>query len=140
MDGAEAMIPLKREVEAVAALLEAGAEDSTALAKLVIAEVERVRAERTTHMVVMRMGQGVATTYYGYGPYSTKAQGVKAFEKNPAAGLATAYAVVPTTSAEGLELLIASVDAKPELKGDWKLVKEDAERFAKQPPRRSRTW
>ena len=61
-----------------------------------------------------------------------------------ATGLATAFAVVPTTSAEGLEALIATVDAKPELKGDWKLVKEDAARFvaerlAKQ-PRRSRTW
>ena len=133
------MLPLKRETTAIAELLAAGDETPEALANAVIKKLDEVRGERTTHYVLLRMGHGQATTFYGFGPYSTKNQALKSIEKNPTAQLATAMAVVPTTSSEGLDQLIASVDSKPEVKGDWLVVKQDAEAF-KNKPKRSRKW
>lgn len=123
------MTPLKREVDAVAALLLAGDESPDSLAKSVIKTLDELRAERTTWGTVYRLGHGKTTTYVGTHMFSTKNQAIKSVEKDPRAGMATAIAVVPFTSAEGLEQLIVDVDAKPESKGDWLLVQQDREAF-----------
>ena len=116
---------LKKEREALASLLIQGADTPEALAELVAAELDRVRGERTTFSVTFRTGQTTAR-FYTFGPYSTEAQAIKAWEKHPCRGLATGFAIAPTTSAEGVEQVVAKVDAPPEPKGDFAEVAKDA--------------
>ena len=117
------MQPLKKEVEAVAAALEQPHESAAHAAKAAIAALDKARTERVTYFAVLRFGKlGV---FSGFGPYSTQAQATKAIEKHPAAGMATAYAVVPTLTDEGLDALIARVDAPVRTHGDWTEVEKD---------------
>ena len=117
------MKPLKRETDAVAALLKQGAPSPEELANLVMAKVDELRAERTTHTGVMRMGPGF---YVAVGPFSTANQAKKALEKHPARSLATGFAIAATLTEGGLEQRIAQVDAPAAPKGDWPDVYADA--------------
>ncbi len=115
---------LKKEREALASLLIAGADTPEALAELVAAELDRVRGERTTHSITFRTGTSTPL-FFSFGPYSTQAQALKAWEKHPCRGLATGWAVASTTSAEGVEQLVADIDTPPEPKGDFAEVAKD---------------
>ena len=121
------MRPLKKETDAIAALLKQGADTPESLANAVIEELDRVRGERTTFLVVMRLGVGKTATHYGYGPYSTRNQAIKSIEEHPVASTATGIAVVPVTSAEGLEQIIERVDEPAAARGDFAEVRKDAE-------------
>lgn len=118
---------LKREREALAALLEQGAENPEKLAVLVAAELDKLRGERTTYVSIVRVGTPPNVVFVGMGPFATKGQAGKAIEKSPYEG--TAYATVPTRSPEGYEQLLAELDEKPASKGDFALVQEDVQRF-----------
>lgn len=122
------MQPLKREVEAVAQLLVAGAESPEDLAKQVIVALDNARAERVTYGVVLRFGK-TSPFFQGFGMFSTKNQALKALEKHPAVGQASGMAVVPFLNDVGMEQLFASVDAKPEARGDFIQVQKDAADF-----------
>lgn len=91
-----------------------------------IEAVDRIRGERTYHMVVLRHGHGQATMYTGFGPYSTKSQAEKALEKLGTTMGYTAYAVVPTVNEHWITNLLDRLDAEPESKGDFAVVAEDA--------------
>lgn len=123
------MTALKKEVDAVAALLQEGADTPADLAKLVIKRLDEVRAERVTHFLVMKFGSKQSCFYTGFGPFSTANQAVKTFEKHPAAGMATGYAVVPTVNHLGFEELLARVDAPAESRGNWPEVEKDRAAF-----------
>ena len=99
------MKPLKRETDALAALLVAGAESPEQLANAVIAELDRLRGER-------QFWYGAYITYGVpgvVGPFSTKGQAERAVKK-----LATdkAWTVTGHTD-EGVAHLMAKVDAPP---------------------------
>ena len=120
------MKPLKKEVDAVAALLVAGDETPEKLATRVIEALDQARTERVTYFSVFRFGDNGNVFFQGVGPFSTRNQAVKAVEKHPAAGMARGYAVVPTLTDEGLDALIASVDETPKARSDWAEVEQDA--------------
>lgn len=124
------MQPLKREVEAVAQLLVAGAESPEDLAKRVIVALDNARAERVTYGVVLRFGK-TSPFFQGFGMFSTKNQALKALEKHPAVGQASGMAVVPFLNDIGTEKLFASVDERPETRGDFVRVAADAAAFAR---------
>ena len=123
------MRPLKKEIDAVAALLKQGADTPEQLAADVITTLDRARAERTTYSLVLRFGSPGNVFFQSFGPYSTINQAEKAFEKHPAAHMATGRAVVPCVNDIGLDELIARVDTPAVPKGDWGRVKADAAAF-----------
>lgn len=94
-----------------------------------IKAVDAARGARTLYNVVLRFGQGTSTFYSAFGPYATKGQAEKAVEKLGSVFGFTAFAVVPTRNAEGLEQMLAELDAKPEVKGDFAIAKEDGRLF-----------
>lgn len=120
------MNPLKKEVEAVAAALDQPHDSAEAAAKAAIKALDEARTERVTYFAVLRLGPSWFT---GFGPYSTKNQAVKAIEKHPAAGMAKGYAVVPTLTEQGLDALIARVDAPVRDHGQWVEVQKDKQAF-----------
>ena len=91
-----------------------------------IKAVDAARGERTTHIVVLRHGRGTSTFYTGFGPYATKAQAEKAYVELAKTMAPTACAVVPVRNAAGFASLLESLDAEPEGRGQWAIVKEDA--------------
>ncbi|HET6917260.1 MAG TPA: hypothetical protein VFH56_14295 [Acidimicrobiales bacterium] len=125
------MKPLKAEITAIAKLLTEGAETPEALASAVIEELDKVRAQRVTYAAILRFGSKGNCFFTGFAPYSTTNQAKKAIEKHPAAGMATAYAVVPVVNDIGLDELIARVDAPPKARGDFVAVAADAAAFAR---------
>lgn len=122
---------LKKEREALAALLEQGAETPDELAKIVAGKLDEMRASRTTYTVLLRFGIGIHQYHVAFGPYSTRTQAQVAFEKHLQHTQPSAWAFVPTRSAEGAEAMIAEVDAKPESKGDWAIVKQDGVAYSR---------
>ena len=122
---------LKKEREALAALLEQGAETPDELAKIVAGKLDEMRASRTTYTVVLRFGIGIHQHHMCFGPYSTRAQAEKAFDKHLVHTQPSAWAFVPTRTAEGIEEMIAEADKTPELKGDWAIVKADGRAYRK---------
>lgn len=112
---------LKREREALAELLECGAESSEALAELAAAKIDTLRAERGfQYGVLMVAGIGKVV-----GPFSTGHQAAKAIEKH---GAERAWVVGGHTS-EGLDLHMVKVDEPAPTKGDFAVVHEDSLAF-----------
>jgi hypothetical protein len=100
------MRPRKKELEALSALLEGGAETPEQLAELFIKEWERLLAERSHVYACMIVGGFPLSV----GPFSTKNQAQKAIEK---LGADKAWIVTGWTP-EGWERHLSEVDAKPE--------------------------
>lgn len=121
------LTPLKKEVDAISALLVEGDETPEALAKRVIKALDEARSTRVTYSLVLRFGGNGSVFFQSFGPYATPKQAQKAYEKHPAAGMATAMAVVPCVNDQGLGELIAKVDAPVQSRGDFREVKLDAE-------------
>ena len=120
---------LKKEREALAELLEQGAETPDELAKIVAAKLDELRAARTTYTVVLRFGIGVHQFHVAYGPYQTRNKAQVAFEKYLRQMEPSAWAFVPTRTAEAGAQLLAEVDERPDIKGDWAIVKADGRAF-----------
>lgn len=123
------MQALKSEVVAVQAAIEQPHETAADAAKAAIAALDQARTERVTHFAVLRFGHGNRAFFQGLGPYSTRNQAVKAIEKYPATNMSTGCAVVPTLTDEGLDALLAKIDAPPAYRGQWVEVYKDAEAF-----------
>lgn len=100
----------KREVEEVAALLEAGAASPEDLAKLVIKRITELREERKCYVLVMELTPGV---YSGYGPFATISAAVDSTVKNPMAYIAKRAAVVPLAGHKPAVVSMEEVAAKP---------------------------
>ncbi|MGZ6788369.1 MAG: hypothetical protein ACXVGN_00205 [Mycobacteriaceae bacterium] len=139
------MEPLKAEIEALQAVMftpveqfvtdkeraERGDEAAEKLAHKrmfasAIKAVDEARGARTLYNVILRHGRGTSTFYTGFGPYPTTGQAEKAVEKLGHVFEYTAYAVVPTRNAEGLEQMVKELDAEPEGRAMFAIVKEDA--------------
>jgi hypothetical protein len=114
---------LKKEKDALTALLEGGAESAGDLAELVAGELDRQRAERSFSYGVLILA-GIPKTL---GPYATSGQAKRALAKH---GADKAWVVGGHTS-EGLDLHMAKVDAPPAVKGDFATVAEDALAFSR---------
>lgn len=116
------MKPLKREKDALAAMLQNGAESPEALAEQIFNAVDVQRGERNYSYALVK-------TLIGYtiiGPFSTDNQAEKAAAKHPAAERAW---VVPGFTPEGLDRLIRETDEPatgafdPAIAEDAQLVK-----------------
>lgn len=118
--------PIKAEVEAIAAMLSAGAETPEDLAADVIREVERLRGEREQWFVVFELSPGV---YSGYGPCATRAEARKRMPNLLMAQLSRRAAVVPVLGLDADAKCIAKSDAPIEDRGSFVLVREDAKAF-----------
>lgn len=103
----------KTEINKIASLLEEDWESAEVLAKTIIDTLDELRASKTRHVAVMQFG-GTHPFYVGVGPYPTQNAAQKALSKHPAASDATARAVVPVMTDEGLQALLATIDEVPE--------------------------
>lgn len=118
------LTPRKSEITDIAALLSEGAESPEALAGSVIKRVYELAEERVSHVVVFELTPGV---YQAYGPFPTRSRAEAALPKIPMAQVANrgAYATL-----HGMRAALASLEAaeadKPEPRGDFKVVREDA--------------
>lgn len=117
------MKALKRELEAVAAILEAGAEDSMTLAAMAIAEIDQQRGGRSFQYGVLLVA-GIGKVI---GPFATPLQALRATAKH---GAERAWVVGGHTS-EGLDLHMVKVDEPAPTKGDFAVVHEDSLAFKK---------
>lgn len=118
---------LKKELTALTELAERSDwETPEQFVTAMAAELDRQRADRKTYSVVVRHGSGASTYYAAFGPYPTKLQAEKGVAKLLSTIHMTAYAVVVTSTPEAFDRLLVDIDATPELKGDWALVREDA--------------
>lgn len=115
---------LKREKDALAALLERGAESPHDLAEDIVAELDRARGERDFHYAVVYTA-GPAMVL---GPFSTVVQASKAVHKYPAA---EKFFLTHGNTAEGLERVIREVDEPAAPKGDYDDIAADAALFRK---------
>ena len=120
--------PLKVEIEAVKARLEAGAADSESLAYEIIQLVEQLRGERETFTLALRLSPGV---FVGYGPYATAAAAMKAMPKTPMAQVAERGFVVATHGVAWPAAQLAKADTEQADRGDFTIVREDAALFRK---------
>lgn len=100
------MNPTKKEIEALVELLEQDWETPEELAKACIKAVDLARTERTTYVAVMAFGPNF---YMAIGPYAGETTARNAVQKFPGASVAKHVAVVPLTSAEGVELKLKEV-------------------------------
>lgn len=122
------LTPLKKDVEAVASMLEAGADSPEALAKQVIKHVYEALETRVTHVVTFELSPGV---YCTYGPYATRTAAETARTKIPMAQVARRGAV---SSMVGPAMYAAQLEAADEVsadRGDFVIVREDAALFRK---------
>lgn len=94
------MNPTKKEINALVELLEQDWETPEELAKALIKAVDQARTERTTYVGVMVFGPHFASAI---GPYSGATSARNALKKFPGASVAKHVAVIPLTSAEGVE-------------------------------------
>lgn len=97
---------LKKEREALASLLEQGAETPADLVDDFVKLLDQLRGERSHHYACAIVA-GIPMTI---GPYTTKAQATKAIEKFGA----DRVWVVPGWTEEGWVRHLSEVDAKPE--------------------------
>lgn len=118
--------PLKKEIDEIASLLEAGAEDASSLAESVIKRVEELRGERMQHFIVFELTPGV---YQGYGPYATGSAAAKAMPKFPMAQIARKAAVIPMLGVEHAMRGLETADEPPAERAVFQLVREDAKAF-----------
>lgn len=114
---------LKREKQALASLLEEGADTPEHLVELVVKKLDELRAERVFHFAVWR-----TAGFYGIiGPFSTYGQAEKALVS---ARVAEKAWVVPGRSPEGWARHLAEVDTPPEPpKPNAKQEREQAKQF-----------
>lgn len=89
------------EVRALAALLELDWETPEELAKALIEELDRVRVDKTSYIAVMQFGTE-KPFYVGLGPYPGRKSAQAALLRHPSVGMATARAIVPVMSPQGL--------------------------------------
>lgn len=117
-------------LKAAAAILQDGDfADATEAAKAVIEEIDRLRAEDRTFMVVRQYVSQADRTpmYMGYGPFPTFNAAQKAAEKGhvgyPGMGV---VAVVPVTSYESVQAKLSTLDDLGEhVKGShWAILRE----------------
>ena len=118
--------PLKIEIEAVKARLEAGAADSESLAYEIIQLVEQLRGERETFTLALRLSPGV---FVGYGPYATAAAAMKAMPKTPMAQVAERGFVIATHGVAWPAAQLAKADMEQPDRGDFTIIREDAALF-----------
>lgn len=123
------MTPRPSEVKAIAALLQEGAETPEALAKQVIAEVDRLRTDRKTFMVVAQYQAADTPWYLAYGPYATAKQAEKATAKGLPIMPPAKVAVVPTYNPGHAETVWADTDKPAAPKGDFARVARDAQAY-----------
>lgn len=100
------MNPTKKEINALVALLEQDWETPEELAKACIKAVDQARTERTTYVAVMSFGPSF---HHAIGPYAGATTARNAVKKFPGASVAKRVAVVPLTSAEGVEAQLREV-------------------------------
>lgn len=94
------------EVRALVPLLEQEWDSAEQLAEALIRALDEARASRVSYVGVAKFPVGDGSQghwYYAVGPYPGRKSAEKALRGDPAASLATALAVVPLTSPEGLE-------------------------------------
>lgn len=103
----------KTEIKAVSDLLLQDWETPEDLAAAIIDALDKARASKTRYVGVMQFGQGPSVFYVGLGPYPGQKSAENALRNHPSAGMAHRMAVVPTTTAEGLEQKLAELDAPP---------------------------
>lgn len=120
------LVATKREVEAVAALLEQGADSPTDLAKVVIRALTELREQRKTYALVFELGPRV---YSGWGPFATIDAAFNSVDKNPMAYVATRAAVVPVQGPGTAREMLAAADAPAEQRGDWLEIELDKAAF-----------
>lgn len=94
------MNPTKKEVNALVELLEQDWETPEELAKALIKALDEARTNRTTYVAVMVFGPHFASAI---GPYAGATSARNAVKKFPGASVAKQVAVIPLTSAEGVE-------------------------------------
>lgn len=94
------MNPTKKEVNALVELLEQDWETPEELAKALIKRLDEARADRTTYIAVMVFGPHFSSAI---GPYAGATSARNAVKKFPGAAVAKQIAVLPLTSAEGVE-------------------------------------
>lgn len=92
--------PTKKEINALVELLEQDWETPEVLAKALIKALDEARTQRTTYVAVMVFGPKFA---HALGPYSGARSAQNAVKKFPGASVAKTVAVLPLTSAEGVE-------------------------------------
>ena len=73
------------------------------LAEALIRQLDETRASRTSYIAVMQFGTNGNVWYSGLGPYPGRKSAERDVSRDPGASLADKIAVVPLTSAEGLE-------------------------------------
>lgn len=120
--------PSKTEIEAVAALLEQGAESPQDMAHAVIQLVERLRGEREMFYTVVGLGPG---NYVGEGPYATDHMARKGAVKNIwITEFKRPWGVVSVNSQEfNLRRQKEAADKPPSTRGDWTKVELDKAAF-----------
>lgn len=109
--------PVKVEIDALVPLLEQDWETPEVLAAALIQALDKARAERKLWVGVMQFGgaqpgkPGMSgpAWYVGVGPYPGATSARNAIEAHPSAGMATALAIVPLRSPEGLQQLLREV-------------------------------
>lgn len=115
---------LKKEREALAALLEQGADTPEELAEIVAAELDRLRGERNYHYAVAHT-DGPSQVL---GPFATVGQANKAVRKYPAT---KTFFLTHGNTAEGLDRIIREVDEPPVRKGDAEDIQADVLAFSR---------
>jgi hypothetical protein len=97
------------EVKALTPLLEEDWDSPEELAEALIRKLDEVRTSRTSYVWVAQFGppkMGGLTWYSGAGPYPGQKSAERAAKGFPGAELASAVAVVPILTPEGLEAKI----------------------------------
>jgi hypothetical protein len=120
--------PLKAHVQEMAALLSQGADSPEELAEEVLKLAERLQGEREVWAVVFELSPGL---YSGFGPYATQHMAVKSIPKLPIAQIAKRGVVVPIKGPAYADVQFAKAAEPCAEKGDFRLVREDAELFRK---------
>ena len=106
------------EIKALTPLLEQDWDSPEALAEGLIRALDEVRASRTSYVWVAQFGPPKMTGrnwYMGGGPYPGWKSAEKAAKGFPGAELASALAVVPILTPEGVERRLREIDTPREI-------------------------
>lgn len=91
-----------------------------------IEAVDKARATRGFYTAVAHFGGPV---FMGVGPFSTRAQAVKALEEDILPLGPSTFAVVSTMTPEAMKAKLADADTTAASKGDFAMVAQDVEAF-----------
>jgi hypothetical protein len=100
------------DIKALVPLLEQDWESPEALAKALIGELDKARAERGFHVGVLQFGERIPI-YVGLGPYAGIKSAERAVAAHPSAAMAVGVAVVPVTTPAAMTKLLSELDAAP---------------------------